>query len=422
MVFLKTALLNLKKNIMMNFLVIVEMTSAIIIFMIMISSLLIRYTYYEPFSTVLNKKGIFYSSTGASTYELDDSYFSDDTIELKNRNFLHDDEILPFLHTTDRIIACNIFGGGYAGSSDEIKSFSYNDELIKLYSPQLAEGRWLNTSDKAEKVEVVVSDNNYNWKVGDIIEISSFYDNGTDFGQHTFDAEIVGILKDGEKIFGIESSIGDEDFNMLYSTYDFEYQETPLLLFSSDYFYAHEETSSLFNKLWFALIQYPDETSQEILEQDSVMLSKLGSNAIRITFDVINKNSMDYLFSQFFDMLPIISIILILIITSSISSTAITTRGRLRDYSIYCITGLQWKHCTLINLIQSALTSVFALLLSAAAIGIIQLTPLADTVTIIPHLWTFSAVAALILLYILISMIMPAIIIGKSTPKEILAK
>ena len=126
------------------------------------------------------------------------------------------------------------------------------------------------------------------------------------------------------------------------------------------------------------------------------MLSKLGSNAIRITFDVINKNSMDYLFSQFFDMLPIISIILILIITS--------------------------KHCTLINLIQSALTSVFALLLSAAAIGIIQLTPLADTVTIIPHLWTFSAVAALILLYILISMIMPAIIIGKSTPKEILAK
>lgn len=152
------------------------------------------------------------------------------------------------------------------------------------------------------------------------------------------------------------------------------------------------------------------------------MLSKLGSNAIRITFDVINKNSMDYLFSQFFDMLPIISIILILIITSSISSTAITTRDRLRDYSIYCITGLQWKHCTLINLIQSALTSVLALLLSAAAIGVIQLTPIADTVTIIPHLWTFSAVAALVLLYILISMIMPAIIIGKSTPKEILAK
>lgn len=422
MVLIKTALKNFKKGIVANVMTVFEIVAAIIVFLIMVSSFLIRYAYYEPFRDMIKGKGIYFHSAAG----LNGLALSEDP---ETENYLlsiTDKEMFGYLQGAEKIAGLHTLKFSYVntGNNKLLTCYSYNDELIRRFTPDIKEGRWLNTSDKADKIEVVVSESDYGWKVGDELQITYGYMETI----RNYNAEIVGIMEKGTKIFGLNNEFDkDENFTIMYKDYDTQLEGAPVFLFSSQYLAnsSDEVINEIPQFLQAGIIQYSDNTTDEQLDHDMYLISRMAIEDLpveNISLENIEKYSKKYLYSRLYDLLPIVAVILILTVISSASSTAIVTQRRLHDYAVYYIAGLQWKHCTLINLIQSALTSVLALLLSAAAIGVIQLTPIADTVTIIPHLWTFSAVAALILLYILISMIMPAIIIGKSTPKEILAK
>lgn len=115
-------------------------------------------------------------------------------------------------------------------------------------------------------------------------------------------------------------------------------------------------------------------------------------------------------------------IILIMVLISSISVSAISTRRRLKDYAIFYINGLQWKQCALINLYESLIISAISIIFAIVLICIVQLTPIVDNIKII---WSWIGLLAcfgVMILYILISMIMPFIIIKHNTPKQILTR
>ena len=446
MVLLKAALTNCKKRVLMTVFTVFEMTAAIIVFAVTVSSILIRYSYYEPFKDMLEGKGFFfYSNNGMNALALDPNYPADEFQMVPDSNLLsshylksQDKTVGGYLQYGGKIAACNkvkadaAFNGKYYNNV-----LGYNDELIQRFKPKIKEGRWLSTSQNTDFLEAVVVSGDYDCRIGGKIELSYICTDENHSKESGYNpmrscyAEVVGIIEDGARVFGITSNESSPDCNMMYSPYGTEIEKSPLVLISSVYIGNNYFEGSLDNPddilimqdVTEGLIQYFDSATDEQIDEEKEKINLMFRPSGKIfDFNVMNKNSKEYILDQVYILLPIMIVILVLIVVSSISNTALTTRDRLRDYSIYYITGLQWKHCTLINLIQSALTSVLALLLSAVALCIIRLTPIADTVTIIPHLWTFSAVAALILLYILISMIMPVIIIGKSTPKEILAK
>lgn len=419
MTLFKTALLNFKKRFAMNLLIIMEMTAAMIVFSVMISSIMIRYTYYEPLKDIFGSKG----------------YFAVLNMEYENKEgncWVYGAEIGDYIGNPKKIISTSsVFIDEDSSGNNEIsrtKCRAYNDDAIERFAPKLKDGRWLNTSDKAEVIEAVISENPFGWNVGDRLQLRFF-----GAFQETFHTvEIVGKVETGAKIFGINTWLDKEhDFNLCYSSYDYEFEEVPLMLFSSEYLDTVKSPveTDYPAKIWqkplgVHLFVYDDSVSREIIENGKRKLVEMTEIGMAYTesFDTLDQNSQKYLYMQVYNLLPIIAVILILTFVSSVSSTAISTRERLKDYSIFYICGLRWDQCIRINMLQSAAISVISLALAFAGMCVIGFTPLKDTVTIIWNGWIFAAAIGLAVLYMLVSMLMPAIIIRKSSPKEILTR
>lgn len=410
MTLFKTALANLKKNKITSLLLVIEMTAAVFTAAVMISSILIKYSYYEPFKDLFQSKGFMSNMWIIETTSNGD-------------NMIHGDMIAKYIGNPPKMIATSrvqIFGL----PEGEI-ALSYNDELLKRYSPKLKCGRWLNTSEKAEKIEVVVSDNPYGWKTGDTVTFD-FYGDGT----APVEAEIVGEIENGSKIFGLPGNLShgvreksEDNFELCYEPFDYEYEEQTLLLFSTAYLDSAENPAASAKIIQICqgthFFVYDESTSAETIERDKQRLSDLAGihGANHFDLDMLERNNRQYLRSEAYDMLPIIIVILILTFAGSISGSALSARERLRDYSVFCICGLRWRQCAAVNLIQSAMIAAAGLALAfAAMLG----APLVKTVTIVWN-WRLPAAAlGVTALFMAVSMIMPLLIIGKSTLKQVL--
>ena len=186
-----------------------------------------------------------------------------------------------------------------------------------------------------------------------------------------------------------------------------------VLLFDTDYVVQPIISS--------VILTYPDNVSKEQIEADKEKLLQYGwANAISL--DELNQNSIAYLLEKAEIFLPIIIILFILASVSSISSSALIVRKNLKNYSLYYISGLQWKNCSLVNLLYSIISLTIAVVVGFAVLFILPHTRLNDIVKIIWSPYIIGAFVVLIILQLLISMIMPLIIIGKNTPKQILTK
>lgn len=416
MVLLKTALMDFKKNIAMNILTILEMVTTIIIMIVMLSSFLLRYEYYRPFKDAFRSNGIYCYFGSYATTQIEAPSLN---------NLLCDEDTFQYLHSPEKIIACNntmgiVIHDENSQKDINVDNWSYNDEFIRRYSPKLKAGRWLNTSDKATEIEAVVSKNDYGWKTGDKLKGSFF--NFPD--PLEVEITIVGEFEDGTKVGG--GGVSHEkapDYNLMFSTYDFEIEDKkPLLLLSSQYVKnIKAPINPVIGLQTSSIIIYPDRVTAEELAEDKKTLRTLGC-IYSETLSVMEKNSWDYLSEQFYNLLPVIIVILILTFVSSISNTALSTYRRLHDYAVYYINGLQWKHCIMINLIQSLIISVISVIIGLTGLLLVRFTPFSSNINVVWSSWLFIAILALIAIYLFISMIMPIIIIGKSTPKQILTR
>ena len=88
------------------------------------------------------------------------------------------------------------------GIVSERKCVSYDDDLIGRYQPYQSAGRWLDSD--ADEFEVVVSENDNGWKVGDLIEVEMASKDGGVFTVQT--AKVVGILEEGARAVGNKTS------------------------------------------------------------------------------------------------------------------------------------------------------------------------------------------------------------------------
>lgn len=412
MIFLKTAIKNIFSEITLHLITILQMAAAMIITLILISSILIRYQYYTPLKDYFQSNGIygivpFYASTyidvdpGAYNY------------------FLNGKELLGEMDGALDCLGCN---NVFVDSADEatagIDNYAYTDNLIQSFTPELSEGRWLNTSNKATTLEIVISENSCGWEVGDTVPLMFW-----DYPNHVYrDALIVGKLKENAKIpGGYDGSLGDVTFNNFFRTYSFAIEERPVILMSSEYIenlavgHIHQGISSSF------IITYPDNYTEEQLEKEQAKLASLGC-AFSVSLREMDTNSMKYLYAQMYNLFPIVLVLMILTAVGCISSSALTTRRRLRDYAIYYVNGLQWKHCIYINFLQSVISGIVSILISGIALICIKFTALSEYIHIIWSWQLFAGIAAVFIIYICVSLLMPLLIIGHNTPKQILTK
>lgn len=411
MTFLATAFKELKKHFIMNIITIFELTVSIVMVCVMVSAVLIRYKYYEPFADFYNSNGIYCDFTGTGVGACLEGPSSTGT-----RTYICDDEIFPYLNSPKSMISSNYVPAYPVYNKENITCpcYSYNDELINRYTPGLSSGKWFDTTKKSEMIEAVISENEYGWKTGDVISV---FFHCKDFNS-VLDVKIIGELDSTTKVPGISVNHEVEsNSNMFFTNYDYDEEGEPLFIFSSSQLKENE----VIQGLRVAMITYSSDPSEEELLDDRKTISSFGS-MFYTELSAINEKSKDYFLLQIFNYLPLILVVLVLTFVSSISITAVSTRQRLHDYGIYYICGLKWRSCSTVNLCYSIIIAAISFIISVVLMVFSSNFALTSKLTVIWNTWTWLAIIVVILLFIMGSMIMPLIIIGNNTPKEILTK
>ena len=397
---LRFAVKNIKRSKLMSLLTVCEMTCASVITLVMVSSVLIRSQYYTPFRDMFEANGVYCEFTTPANKDAYGQAAAED--------YLANDDVFEQLHSPESIAAVNLVSCDVACENGIVaaNNFSYNDEIIRRFSPKLKSGRWLNESGSADCIECVVSRNEQGWEVGSRVEI--------DLGGKKYTVLVVGVLEDSSKIVGgfAVHSTGD-DFNVFFNPYSCEIEQKPLMIFSSQYLQKLGAVQGLFSG---CLITYPESVSDEQLKADQQQLAKYGC-AYSMTLTELDKNSKQYLYRHLYDMLPIIIVIAVLAFVSSLSSSALTTRSRLRDYAVLSVCGMQWKHCVLIELIKSAVLAAVSLVLTIIAAVCI---PQVLSVSIILSWISIGSVSVIVAMFLLVSIAAPYFISKTSTPKQLL--
>lgn len=421
MILLKTAWNDFRKNSIVNIFIILQVAVSLIITAVMISAISVRSQYYTPFLDILTSNGIFIKFSSSPNY---------DSSQMNIYDYLDNDDILQECPDADHIYACHSMFGSidsfHNGESFTLQS--YDDEFIKRYQPELTDGRWLTSDIESNQIEIVVSENDYGVKVGDVLSLTGInYPNST-----SFTGKVVGIFQDDSKIIGgglYDYGNSDMNFNSIYYPFNHTIENQIFVLASysaiqniTNHFVLLFDTDYVVQPIISSVIlTYPDNVSKEQIEADKEKLLQYGwANAISL--DELNQNSIAYLLEKAEIFLPIIIILFILASVSSISSSALIVRKNLKNYSLYYISGLQWKNCSLVNLLYSIISLTIAVVVGFAVLFILPHTRLNDIVKIIWSPYIIGAFVVLIILQLLISMIMPLIIIGKNTPKQILTK
>lgn len=417
MILFKTAWSILKKNVLMNLFAVLQIAAVLVISAVMVSSVYLRYQYYAPFKDYFSSNGIFMNWLFYANSDPSRNAFND---MMNNEDFLEEfPEAESMLSCHSAMMYCS------EDTEKNFHSWSYDDELIRRYEPELQEGRWLSITTDPKVVEAVVSENEYGWDVGDTLEMAtaSFPDD------LPFTVKIVGKLKDGAKIpGGFWMLEGEPDFNNFYYPYTYEVEQQPALLFSYTALYhldsglptetEHDVSQGVTSS---GFLTFPDDFTEEELSAVQQQLNQYGS-VVSYPMSEINENSKEYLYAEIKSLLPIIIVLFIMAAVGSISSSAISTRRRLRDYAIYSVCGLPWRSCAVINLLQSVIIVFLSVLLAAGTILIAQNTAIGSSFSITWNPWVFTSAAGIVLVYLILSMLMPVIIIGRSSPKQVLTR
>jgi len=410
MLYLRTAWKNFRRMLGMNVINIMQLTAALLLTSVMISAITLSLRYYTPFKDYFDSNGLLvrFSATQAYIGDITSTFQVIETSE-QLKEYLSEN--------VETILPCHA-PIGFPLSTErndllDAKLVSYEDKMLNCFHPELEKGRWL--YPHANELEVVVSENDYGWTIGSVIALNMVNTEQS----FNINAKVVGILKNRSRIVGWNTDgVDDIDYRVCYSSYDSGIDEKPLMIFS---YSALKECNpqpmqGLFST---AFIRYSNETTEEELKNDSISLASMGALSV-LNMNEVHSGTKQYIIGQMMNLLPIVIVLLTLVCISSVSSSALAIKRRLHDYAIYYIVGLQWKQCLIINLIQSSIVSITALLMSGIGLVILQFTSLKNLFRIEWNMYLWLSIGAVLLLQVAASVLIPLRILIKETPKQIL--
>ena len=400
----KLGLKNIRRNPVMSVLVFVQIAIIFIIAISMTSVVVSRFRYYTPIKELLNENSCYY-------------YIGYGLNPVTGAVYMDTETMKTILDSEEDVYATYNVWISYISKNGQLidgKNVGYDDKFIEIYTPDMDEGEWFDTSlDYGEYIPVVVSKGEYN--VGDIIETV-----GTD-GVESFEeksALVIGVLKEGAAVFELTAPSAGESFNCsnMYANYYTEIEEKTLFIMPVKYFNESQTCTQLNGGL---IVTYPDNTDEAVIAaNDDLIKTNITLAAYR--GDVIKENSLEYIFEQLNTLLPILICVLILTTISTLSVSALTTKRQLKNYAIYFICGLKWKQCAAINFISHGIISVTSLIFCVACLPLLKgMAIFADSVIEFTH-WEMLVCMVLVLFFSLLSVLLPLGIISKNTPNKIL--
>jgi hypothetical protein len=420
---IKLGLKEFKKSIFMNILIIFQMAIIFAIAISITSSVVSRYKFYAPFSDYIEGNGLAWFSSSPRT----------------------DDNLLPLTYKdgefTKNLKGVKRFTASYImiPFQGEIHSLlMYDKDLLERYTPELESGEWLDSADKykGEYLPVVISANGGKYKVGDTIDIDSPLADLEKTRKRDFTdidkrepvrCEIIGIIKDNTPVFGFsdkltraaEAPIVSRD---LFGAYSYEFEQKILVISSIESilkFNSGRQFQIMPMMDGPVLIEFDSNLTEEEKENNEKILVKMGTQKI-IPLSEMKENSLDHIYEQVKNLIPIILTIFLIVIVSAVSVNTISTKRQFRNFAVYYICGLKWRDCSKINLISSIFTMLLSGILSLFVLQILDKLTLFENTVMSFGIWQVLICVAIAIVYCLLSLFLPTLLIRNTSAREIL--
>lgn len=286
----------------------------------------------------------------------------------------------------------------------------YDDAILENWTPKLKAGRWVAEELPEDQIpEVVVSDYYKDISVGDVIEMETVEGS-------ICPVRVVGILEDNAKIIACEGTI-NEDYRDLYWNFNPQVEETDVILSSVRQFEQSDVTRRYSDIM---LIRFADDITPEMMEKNETAYKNQEYVNDKYDLKDLRDNSQDYIYKQVKTLYPFLCSVALLLVVCAFSVSALSTKKSLRNYSIYYICGNTWRSCLVLNVIEYIMVGMISFVISMCLIAAAMAMGFGDSFSIRIGLWEVTGELLLLLIYMVCYIILPYLIIGKSTPVQIL--
>ena len=258
-------------------------------------------------------------------------------------------------------------------------AFSYPENLLSDYAPELQSGSWLDASQTGEDgIDIVVSANPYGWKEGSQVELNYYDENAQ---AHSVRAYVCGVLQEGAEIIGAGIGVSQtihHDYRDLYSAYRYEQVEDIMILTSEEQV-KKQGIPMTYNQTHFVIYD-EDITKAQMAANERHLKETLGAGTenTSILYDLTEfmDNSNFEIQKKILLYVPILVCVLLVTVISLVNVCTLNLADDIPQNAVYCILGLPWRKNSLLSLIQSAITAVMSMVLACFFLLMIQRTAL----------------------------------------------
>ena len=392
---IKYSVRSFRRYLIMNLLTVLQLAAVLTMTAFAVSAVSLRMSRYTPFKNEF---------TGGGRLALIGSFAHNGDLSGNFRMINTSEEMSAYLGTEVKALGIHMCDA-YIAERDDIVIRSADDEVIEQYTPMLSEGGWFESKGLCAAVT-----ESSGFHLGDTLTSYYYTADGT---QKTLTVTVIAVIKKDAKLAGFS---GDNDgpqkdtFELFYRSADEQEGKAVVLLRESDM--PEDMVRSYTGTL---LLSYSNSDEKQITEK----LAACGAN-YSLAMMELDKTSRRYLSEQLYELLPLIVILSIMALVGSISTSTLSTREQLHDYSIFTLCGLRKNGCIMIGLIQSFISLLLACitsLLAGAALTVIS----PERFYLKPDLLMLLGEGVIAVLFVSVSVSVPALMISRSSVKELLS-
>lgn len=377
------------RRIFSNLFIALQLAAVLFIIISIVSGIRSRIEYYAPVEKYLKGDGVYANLFGLST----------------------ENEFMEQYPQIENILCAYRPGVEVVGFKTLL---SYNKNVAEMYTPQVKEGKWISEIDVNSQIIYAVVNEKSGLEIGDTVKGTYVYYEPDDVSytnpiEEIYTIQVVGILSDSTKFFGGDNLFETEDdFRNLYGT-----GENKVLIMNQQQL---DNLGIGYNiSLQKMIIQFKDGLSDDEIATTS---SSIRQNGATVNLQDFRDVSYMYVYHQLIQLLPILICIILLVVVSTIAISALNTKMSLHTYAIYYILGCTWKGCLVINFVNSLLTSICSVFMCTIFMNILKVTGKLQKTVITMGSYQLKWCGIMIIAFVLISMLLPALFMRSTTPKE----
>lgn len=175
------------------------------------------------------------------------------------------------------------------------------------------------------------------------------------------------------------------------------------------------------------LISYREGTSNSLVSENKRQILANGEKLSVSQGDISFVSLEDFIASTKKELgrnvmmvLPVMLCILLVTLISLITVCTLNMRESYRQNAVFYLLGLDWKKSGIFAVIQSGFTLLLALVFSLLFLNFVYLLNLEDFFHVAIHMETILVVALCALFLFLISLVIPAVMVRKKQPVDVL--